>query len=42
MLSISRQDLFKMKIEFRQYFKEFFRGGIEELEKTILVKMYAM
>lgn len=42
LLTINKKNLFQMKVEFRQYFNEFFEGGIGELEKTIQLKMYAM
>lgn len=42
LLSIGKQDLLRMKIEFRTNFKEFFLSGVSELEKMITVKMYAM
>ena len=34
LLTINKHDLFRMKIEFRENFNEFFQGGINELEKT--------
>lgn len=40
--SIDKQDLSRMQMEFRENFKEFCRGGVEELEKTLAMKMYAM
>lgn len=42
MLSITKKELFRMKIEFRQIFAEFFGDGFGELGKTIAVKLYAM
>ena len=42
LLSINKHDLFRMKIEFRECFAEFFQGGIKELEKTITIKIYSM
>lgn len=42
MLSIDREDLFRMKTEFRREFAEFFQDGVNELEKTITVRLYAM
>ena len=42
LLNINKKDLFQMKMEFRNYFNQFFKGGIGELEKTIQIKMYAM
>jgi hypothetical protein len=42
LLSIDKKALCRMRIEFRANFKEFFLSGMNELEKCITLKMYAM
>lgn len=42
LLSIDRQDLFRMRIEFRENFAQFLKSGIALLEKVITMKIYAM
>lgn len=41
-LFINKKDLYRMKTEFREEFKEFFESAIEELGKTITVRLCAM
>lgn len=42
LFAIDKQALFKMKMEFRDEFVEFFRSGISELKKMIPLKMHAI
>lgn len=42
MLTINKDDLFRLKIEFAEIFAEFFNNAFGELQKTISYKLYAM
>ena len=42
MLKVSKNDLFRMKIEYREIFSELFTKGVAELEKTIAAKLAVM
>lgn len=42
MLSIDKHNLNHMKIEFKKEFHEFIKGGVEELEKTISIRIHYM
>ena len=41
LLSICKEDLMKMKREFREEFQNFFQSGIDEFEKTVKLRSHA-
>lgn len=42
MLTVHKRDLFRMKVEHNTIFAEFLQSGINELQKLLTIKLYAM
>ena len=42
MLSMTKQDMLRMKIEFIECYDDLFTEGFKSLQKTMTIKLYAM